>query len=87
MFNNKSNISIDVLYDDMKRQKDDMRECWRLYEELRKKLNGLYKLDYHNTERPKVDILSDTVGDNETNQWTALGELQKRVDKLENKKK
>ena len=86
MFNDKSNISVDVLYDDMKRQQDNMRECWRLYEELRKKVNGLYKKDYHDTERPKVDILSDTVASWESEQWVEINKLKERMCKLENKK-
>ena len=66
--------------------KRELSNLWDNVSTLEKARQLLFKKDFHNTERPKVDILSDTVADNETNRWTALGELQKRVDKLENKK-
>ena len=75
MFGNVT--TIDILRDDMKRQQDNTKEMWRLYEELRKKVNGLYEEDVHGTERPKVDILSDEVD---------IYELRQRIVELEKKK-
>lgn len=84
MFNYKSNISIDVLYDDVKRQQDDIREQWKLYEELRRRVNGLYAKDAHNTERPKVDILHDSI---DNNIGEEIHDLRVRIIELEQKKK
>ena len=85
-FDDKLKLSVDILssrVDDLskliKGSEDRERELWR-------KVHGLYKKDYHDTERPKVDILSDTVADNETEQWNAINKLQKRIEKLEKKK-
>ena len=64
----------------------DMNTIYRSLEELEKKVNGLYKLDYHNTERPKVDILSDDFNDKECSLWNTMNELQRRIDILEEKK-
>lgn len=55
-----------------------------IYRELDKARN-LFKKDYHDTVRPKVDILSDTLADNEISFWNAFDELQKRIEKLEKK--
>ena len=63
-----------------------IRQWWGEMETLRKKVNGLYKKDYHNTERPKVDILSDTMEDRDKDLWDEMGKLIERVGKLENKK-
>ena len=49
------------------------------------KMKDLFKPDHHGTVRPKVDMLSDLFTDSETNIWTALNELQKRIEKLEKK--
>ena len=86
MFETKANISVDVLYDDVRRLREDMREQWRFYEELRKKVNGLYKLDHHNTERPKVDIFSDNISAEIRHLQTNVWGLQEKVEKLEKKK-
>lgn len=55
-----------------------------IYKEIGK-VNNLYKNDFHGYLRPKVDLLSDNLGDFETNVWNKMGELQKRVEKLEKK--
>ncbi len=83
MFDNKSNISIDALYNNVKRQDDNIREQWRLYEELRKKVNGLYEKDVHDTERPKVDMLSDDI---RSEVWHEIYELKSRIVELEKNK-
>ncbi len=83
MFDNKSNISIDALYNNVKRLDDTIREQWRLYEELRTKLNGLFEKDVHDTERPKVDMLSDDIR-NEL--WHEIHELRSRIVELEKNK-
>ena len=72
----------DKLKDDIIRLDDTIREQWRLYEELRTKLNGLYEKDAHDTERPKVDILSDDIR-NEI--WHEIHELRSRIVELEKK--
>ena len=48
-----------------------------LAEENETKISGLYKEDEHGTLRPKVDILSDTVGDI----WENLEEIYKELNK------
>ena len=83
MFNDKLNISIDALYNNVKRQDDNIREQWRLYEELRTKLNGLYEKDVHDTERPKVDMLSDDI---RSEVWHEIYELKSRIVELEKNK-
>ncbi len=72
----------DKLKDDIIRLDDTIREQWRLYKELWTKLNGLYEKDAHDTERPKVDILSDDIR-NEI--WHEIHELRSRIVELEKK--
>ncbi len=83
MFGDNLNLAIDVLRDDIKRERDNMTELWRLYEELRKKVNGLYGKDIHDTERPKIDMLHDII-DNEV--WDEIHTLRHKVIELEKKK-
>lgn len=87
MFDDKLKLSVDILREEIKVQRDNMREQWRLYEELRKKVYGLYKLDKHDTLRPKVDILDDDVFRDIRSMETDIYELQEKVEKLEKNKK
>jgi len=63
----------------------DNEIMWRQINNNREKVNNLYKNDFHNYPRPKVDLLSDNLGEFETNVWNEMRELQKRVEKLEKK--
>ena len=53
---------------------------------MRNKVNGLYKIDKHGTERPKIDILDDDVFRDIRSMETNIYELQEKVEKLEKKK-
>jgi hypothetical protein len=48
------------------------------------KMSNLFREDHNGTLRPKVDILSDRVSQDEINLWNALNELQRRIKELEN---
>ena len=85
-FNDNLKLSMDILRSRVDDLKNSMQNWWSDLDSLRKKVNGLYKFDYHNTERPKVDILSDRLTEEEGNLWNAIGELQKRANILEEKK-
>jgi len=62
-----------------------MSNWWERLDKVQSKVNGLYKMDFHKTERPKVDILDDKISDEQTNLWNYLDGLRKRIEKLENK--
>ena len=63
-----------------------MRNWWDNLEKVRNKVNGLYRIDGHGTERPKIDVLSDDVYRNIRSMETNIYELQEKVEKLEKKK-
>ena len=63
----------------------DMNAVYSSIEELNKKMDGLYKFDHHDTERPKVDMLADRTDALEERVWLSMSKLQDRID-LEKKK-
>ncbi len=83
MFDNKLKFSVDRLREDVNRQNEAIGGWYKIYEELRKRVNGLYEKDVHDTERPKVDMLSDDIR-NEI--WLEIYELKSRIVELEKNK-
>ena len=77
--------TVDILKSRVDDFSNSMHNWWSNLDSVRNKVNGLYKLDFYNTERPKVDILSDTVAKENTNVWNAISELRKKISKLEEK--
>ena len=65
----------------------DMNIVYSSIEELNKKMEGLYRLDHHSFNRPKVDILEDNTDSTEQSIWTHMSTLQDRIEKLERNKK
>ena len=65
----------------------DLNMIYRSIEELENKMHNLYKVDYHNFLRPKVDILEDNINDTECAVWESMSKLEKRIEELEGKKK
>ena len=65
----------------------DLNMIYRSIEELENKMHNLYKMDYHNFSRPKVDILEDTTDKFEQSVWIEMSKLQDRIEELEGKKK
>ena len=64
----------------------DMNIVYSSIEELDKKMEGLYKFDHHDTERPKVDLLADRTDAIEERVYLAISKLQDRIRDLEKKK-
>ena len=85
MFNTKLKVAVDILRLRVEELRNSTQNWWSNLDSVRNKVNGLYKLDFYNTERPKVDILSDTVAKENTNVWNAISELRKKISKLEEK--
>ena len=83
MFDDKLKFSVDRLREDVNRQNEAIGGWYKIYEELRKKVNGLFEKDVHDTERPKVDMLSDDIR-NEL--WHEIHELKSRIVELEKNK-
>lgn len=83
MFDDKLKLQVDILRERVGQFHNNIREQWELYEELRKKVNGLYEKDCHDTERPKVDILHDSI-DNDIGE--EIHDLRGRIIELEKKK-
>ena len=84
--NNKEGLSMGILREEIKQQRDNMREWWRLYEELREKVNGLFKKDLHDTERPKVDIFEDRYEYERLAYFDNHNKIYDRITELEKKK-
>ncbi len=87
MFGDKSKFSTEILREEIKVQRDNMREQWRFYEELRKKVNGLFKKDGHGTERPKIDMFEDRYEYERLAYFDNHNKIYDRVTELEKKKK
>jgi len=86
MFDDKLKLQVDILHSRIDDLSNSMRGWWDRQEELRKKVNGLYKIDKHGTERPKVDILDDDVFRDIRSMEDDIYELQEKMEKLEKKK-
>ena len=65
----------------------DLNMIYRSIEELENKMHNLYKKDFHDFSRPKVDILEDGCDKFEQSVWIEMSKLQDRIKELEGKKK
>ena len=78
--------TVDILKSRVDDFSNNMQNWWSDLDDVRKKVNKLYKLDHHNTERPKVDILNDDMSTEIRHLQTNVWGLQEKVEKLEKKK-
>ena len=51
-----------------------------LYNDLDKRVKNLYSEDWHNTNRPKVDILEDELDKDKENIWDKIRENKKAIE-------
>lgn len=68
---------------DIKGLRQSVDNVFSLFRNINDKVNHLYMADHHGTTRLKVDMLSDDCGRSAEKIWIKMGELQRRIEELE----
>ena len=73
------------MFGKIKREQEQQRRDITWLAEETRKLRDLFTKDRHGTERPKVDILLESLDKVNKNMWLNVNELNKRIEILEKK--
>ena len=71
------------MFGKIKREQEQQRRDITWLAEETRKLRDLFTKDRHGTERPKVDILLESLDKVNKNMWLNVNELNKRIELLE----
>ena len=66
-----------------KKKIEELRRDVEWLNETLSRTDNLFQHDQHGTQRPKVDILSDSFSSTITNVWNRIANLAERIEKLE----
>ena len=73
------------MFGKIKREQEQQRRDITWLAEENRKLRDLFTKDRHGTERPKVDLLLESLDKVNKNMWLNVNELNKRIEILEKK--
>jgi len=73
------------MFGKIKREQEQQRRDITWLAEENRKLRDLFTKDRHGTERPKVDLLLESLDKVNKNMWLNVNELNKRIELLEKK--
>ena len=73
------------MFGKIKREQEQQRRDITWLAEETRKLRDLFTKDRHGTERPKVDLLLESLDKVNKNMWLNVNELNKRIELLEKK--
>ena len=73
------------MFGKIKREQEQQRRDITWLAEETRKLRDLFTKDRHGTERPKVDLLLESLDKVNKNMWLNVNELNKRIEILEKK--